>query len=184
MAALAGKPKQNMVPHLCKCIYVDPTTKTRAQFARAETTAADESALCQAFRRPSLSHSVSWSHLQLPVSAWPGGPSTSATPSPLPSRLLFDTSLPAPPKRRRTLRTLGCHGPQPCSPNSACANYLLRSVHHGTLRITRSLRRIFFSRNDTGCSRPPFEAALHFFQLTEIHLPLAWITSGRPRQGN
>ena len=148
---MAGKPKQNMVPHLCKCIYVDPATKTRAQAARAEATAADESALRQASRHPSLSHSVSWSHLQLPVSAWPGGPSTSATLlSPLPSPMLFDTSLPAPPKWRRTssiFRTLGRHGPQPCSPNSAktCASYLLQSVHHGTLRIT--LRRIFFSRN-------------------------------------
>jgi len=100
---MAGKPKQNMVPHLCKCIYVDPATKTRAQAARAEATAADESALRQASRHPSLSHSVSWSHLQLPVSAWPGGPSISATLlSPLPSPMLFDTSLPAPPKRRRT----------------------------------------------------------------------------------
>jgi hypothetical protein len=89
---MAGKPKQNMVPHLCKCIYVDPATKTHAQSARAE---ADES-------RPGLSHSASWSHmLQPPASTWPGGPSTSATPSPLPSPLLFNTSLPLL-KRRRT----------------------------------------------------------------------------------
>ena len=140
---MAGKPKQNMVPHLCKCIYVDPGTKTCAQSARAEAAAADESALRPPSFRPSLSHSASWSHsLQPPVSTWPGGPSTSATPSPLPSPLLFNTSLPPLPKRggvhRVSSKTLCCHGPQPCSPNLAktCASYLLRSVHHGTLWIT------------------------------------------------
>ena len=84
---MAGKPKQNMVPHLCKCIYVDPATKTHAQSARAEATA-DES------RTPSLSHSASWSHmLQPPASAWSGGPdSTPPRPVPktaIPLKLLF-----------------------------------------------------------------------------------------------
>jgi hypothetical protein len=99
-----------MVPHLCKCVHVDPATRTRAQSARAEAAATDALEQHQPTRR--LSHSTSWSHsLQPPASSsntWPGGPSISGTPSPLPSPLLLATSLNMDPlpKRRRTSSVL------------------------------------------------------------------------------
>ena len=92
---MAGKPGQNMVPHLSKCVYVAPDVKSRA-ITRAT-----------AIQNTSIGRSVS-----MPLSAivFPGAdhPSTfpaiaiSATPSPVPSPLLFAPPLPTfdrPPKR-------------------------------------------------------------------------------------
>ena len=98
---MAGKPKQNMVPHLCKCVYVDPATKKRAQAAKAEVTAVDVSAQPQ-----QLSLSINQYSLQPNAASptgWPGV-STSAAPSPLPSPLLLSTSL-TNFKRKRTSST-------------------------------------------------------------------------------
>ena len=103
---MAGKPKQNMVLHLCRCIYVDPATKQRALATKTDAAAADNS--MQPHR---LAHSNSWSHsIQASTassSAWSSG-SVLATPSPLPSPLLL--SMVAPfmeplPKRKRMLST-------------------------------------------------------------------------------
>jgi hypothetical protein len=103
---MAGKPKQNMVPHLCKCIYIDPATKQHALAAKANAAAADNS-----MQPHQLAHSNSWSHsIQASAtssSAWPSG-SVLATPSPLPSPLLLSTVTPFMeplPKCKRTSST-------------------------------------------------------------------------------
>ena len=105
---MAGKPKQNMVPHLCKCVYVDPATRALAQAAKAAEVATDD-------QQPQcLSHSASWSHPMHPRTAvsapcqWAGSllAFTTPGPSPLPSPLLLATPInlnPEPmPKRKRT----------------------------------------------------------------------------------
>jgi hypothetical protein len=93
---MAGKPKQNMVPHLSKCTYVDPATKALALEARTEPV--DGFVLQQHPQRPSQP-------LRPILTTWSNMPSISATPSPLPSPLLLSTSLCMQPalKRRRTL---------------------------------------------------------------------------------
>ena len=69
---MAGKPKQNMVPHLRKCTWVDPSIRA---FAKAEkaTSVTAQSAVPQ--------HLSSWSHSVSP--AFPSGSSLSPLPSPL-----------------------------------------------------------------------------------------------------
>ena len=42
---MTGKLKQNMVPHLIKCTYVDPATRACAQTAKSEATAAEQTAV-------------------------------------------------------------------------------------------------------------------------------------------
>ena len=98
---MAGKPKQNMVPHLMKCIYVDPATRARAQAAKNEATAVEHSAVPR-----HLSHSASWSqpsnlHPQcMLLNMWPSTSRTS-TLSPLPSPLLLSTPIFAEPPSKR-----------------------------------------------------------------------------------
>jgi hypothetical protein len=98
---MAGKPKQNMVPHLCKCVYVNPSIRASAQAAKTDTAAIEQSAVPQR-----LSHSASWSHLQVPQfstsTAWL--PGASLPPSPLPNPLLLSTPILTEPltKRKRT----------------------------------------------------------------------------------
>ena len=99
---MAGKPQQNMVPHLLKCALVACDVKSMAEKEQEDKKSAT--------RTRTLSHSASWSYglrppalttsLALPFAST----STSATPSPLPSPalppmpfLLENTA-----KRRRT----------------------------------------------------------------------------------
>lgn len=104
---MAGKPKQTMVPHLCKCIYVDPATKARAQAAKLDAAKAGDE---QPHR---LLHSASWSHtIQPPAMATSSATQSGGTYalSPLPSPLLLSTTLlTAEPlsKQKRTSSTLG-----------------------------------------------------------------------------
>ena len=74
---MAGKPKQNMVPHLSKCTWVDPSVRT---FAEAEKTAnvMEQSAVPQ-----HLLHLSSWSHSTSESPVYPLGLSLSPLPSPL-----------------------------------------------------------------------------------------------------
>jgi hypothetical protein len=81
---MAGKPKQNMVPHLSKCVLVDPLIRALAETAKAAITT-EKSAVPQHLLRSS-----SWSHSVSP--ACPSGPSLS-TLSPLPSPLLLSIPL-------------------------------------------------------------------------------------------
>jgi hypothetical protein len=57
---MAGKLKQNMVPHLCKCSKVDPATRACALAAKAEGTDDPQPAQHQQIHH--LSHAASWSH--------------------------------------------------------------------------------------------------------------------------
>jgi hypothetical protein len=81
---MAGKPKQNMVPHLSKCVLVDPLVRALAEAAKAAITT-EQSAVPQ-----HLLHSSSWSCSVSP--ACPSGPSLS-TLLPLPSPLLLSIPL-------------------------------------------------------------------------------------------
>jgi len=88
---MAGKPKKNMVPHLIKCIYVDPATRACAQAAKDEATAIEHSAV--PWR---LSHLASWSqpsnlHPQCMLLNMWSSTSHTSTLSPLPSPLLLST---------------------------------------------------------------------------------------------
>ena len=115
---MAGKPGQNMVPHLSKCVYVAPDVKSHAI---TEVNAKKNRAT--AIQNTSIGCSVS---MPLPAIVFPGAdhPSTfptitiSATPSPAPSPLLFAPPLPTfdrPPKRLRT-SSLNPDGPGLSSP--------------------------------------------------------------------
>jgi hypothetical protein len=108
---MAGKPKQNMVPHLCKCSKVDPATRARALATKAEGTDDPQPAQHQQIRR--LSHAASWSHPLHSGAALssalllPGPPLFSPMISPLLSPLLLARSLSPlctepPSKRKRT----------------------------------------------------------------------------------
>lgn len=100
---MAGKPKQNMVKHLIKCIYVTHDVRARA---------AEEQRQDAAPRPPA--QSASWSHGTRPpplittamVNAWAGpSNSTSITPSPIARPLLLSIPLnftETTSKRRRT----------------------------------------------------------------------------------
>jgi hypothetical protein len=92
---MAGKPKQNMVPHLSKCVLVDPLIRALAEAAKASITT-EQSAVPQ-----HLSRSSSWSRSESP--ACPPGPSLS-TLSPLPSPLLLSIPLfPEPVSKRKRM---------------------------------------------------------------------------------
>ena len=95
---MAGKPKQNMVPHLSKCVLVDPSVRSLAEASKA-TIMTQQSAVPQ-----HLSRSSSWSRSVSP--AYPPGPSL-PTLSPLPSPLLLSIPLFPEPvsKRKRTSST-------------------------------------------------------------------------------
>jgi hypothetical protein len=90
---MAGKPKQNMVPHLSKCVLVDPLIRALAETAKTAITT-EQSAVSQ-----HLSRSSSWSCSVSP--ACPPGPSVS-TLSPLPSPLLLSIPVhPEPVSKRK-----------------------------------------------------------------------------------
>ena len=85
---MAGKPKKNMVPHLSKCVHVDPSVRALAQTAKTAAT---------------MEKSAAPRHLSQPAAstAWP------PCPSPLPSPLLLSVPLLPEPlsKRKRTSST-------------------------------------------------------------------------------
>lgn len=91
---MAGKPKQNMVPHLSKCTWVDPSVRT---FAEAEKTAnvTERSAVPQ-----HLSRSSSWSRSTSESPVYPLGLSLSPLPSPL---LLSIPLYPEPVSKRKRM---------------------------------------------------------------------------------
>lgn len=113
IGAMAGKPKQNMVKHLTKCIHVAPDVKA---FAVAE----------QGQVAPPLVHAASWSHGTRPPplittalgNAWAGSSANtmSVTPSPIASPLLLSIPLigepgPGPASKRRRTSSFNADNP-------------------------------------------------------------------------
>jgi hypothetical protein len=109
---MAGKPKQNMVPHLSKCVLVDPLVRALAEAAKAAILM-EQSTMPQ-----HLSCSSSWSHSISPTC--PPGPSLSML-SPLPSPLLLSIPLlPEPVSKCKhmssTFEDLPLSAKAPCTP--------------------------------------------------------------------
>jgi hypothetical protein len=114
---MAGKPKQNMIPHLVKCSLTSVVVKNLARGALGLPLLAEDGTLPITAGQPmsgqptrTLTHAASWSsgmrpHPAINTNMWGNmgtGSLNSASPSPLPSPLLLSAPFEPSLKRRRT----------------------------------------------------------------------------------